>query len=259
VAQQVKPADLVAFAPRWADPIGREHFGPQIATIEREARPDETRFPRVFEVALRGAHLPAFADWRRSGEERFGAVTVTLLENPSPAVVLDDLVSMLDPQHARVVRGDAECVFSHGASQSGNLGFGPTIPAERFVCPSGGFAGVSVVADLDYIPHRCIYAPPPGGNVPLRIRFGDVRFGRVLHGHHALYVEAEREKRGASVTLTFKSGESTLGSVEHRDGEGWKPFELDTSALSGQAGELRVEINSASGDRRQYCFEADTR
>jgi hypothetical protein len=259
VAEQAKPADLVAFAPRWADPLGREHFGPQLATVEREARPDETRFPRAFEVALRGAHLPAFAEWRRSGEQRFGAVTVTLWENPSPAVVLDDLVSMLNPQHARVARGDADCPYSRGGAQSGNLGFGPTIPADRFACPSGGFAGVSVVADLDYVPRRCIYAPPPGGNTPLRIRFADVRFGRALHGHHALYVEAEREKKGASVTLTFKSGESTLGSVEHRDGEGWKPFELDTTALAGQTGELRVEVTSPSGDRRQYCFEADTR
>jgi hypothetical protein len=258
VAHEAKPADLVAFAPRWVDPVGREQFGADLATVEREARPDETRFPRAFEVGIRGAHLPAFAEWRRGGERRFGAVTVTVWENPSPAVVLDDLVSLVDPRHARVSRGDVDCPFVRGAPQSGNLGFGPTVPGDRFACPGGSFAGVSVVADLDYVPHRCIYAPPPG-QTPLRLRFADVRFGRALHGHHALYVEAEREKRGAPVTLTFKSGDATLGSVEHRDGEGWKPFELDTSALAGQTGELRVEIASPSGDRRQYCFEADTR
>ena len=258
VASRAKDEDLVAFAPTWADPIGREHLGPQLATIEREARADETRFPRALEVSIRGSHLPAFAEWRRADEQHFGSVAVTTWENPSPAHVLDDLVSMVDPQHLRVWRGDAECSFVHGSAQSGNLGFGPAIPGDRFVCQAGGFVGASVVADLDYVPHRCVFAPPPG-NVPLRLRFSDVRFGHTLHGHHALYVEAERDRKGAPVTITFKTGDATLGSVVHRDGDGWKPFELDTSALAGQKGELVAEISSPSGDRRLYCFEADTR
>jgi hypothetical protein len=70
---------------------------------------------------------------------------------------------------------------------------------------------------------------------------------------------AERDRRGSPVTLTFRSGGSTLGSVVHNDGEGWKPFEFDTSAIAGQTAELDVEISSPSGDRRQYCFEAATR
>ena len=61
------------------------------------------------------------------------------------------------------------------------------------------------------------------------------------------------------MTLTFKTGDATLGSVVHRDGDGWKPFELDTSALAGKTGELFAEISSPSGDKRLYCFEADTR
>lgn len=257
VAAHAKPEDLVAFAPRWADPLGRMHFGPALATIEREARADETRFPRALEVSIRGAHLPAFGGWRRAGERSFGGVTVTTWENPEPAHVLSDLVSMIDPQHARVTRGDADCTFVHGAPSSGGLGFGLAIPGDRFACPGGAFVGMSVVPDLDYLPHRCVYAPPTGGQTT-RIRFLDVRFGASLHGHHALYVEAERDRRGAPVALTFRSGDTLLGTVEHKDGDGWKPFELDTGALAGQHGELLVEVGS-SGDRRMYCFEADTR
>lgn len=259
VAGQVHPDDLVAFAPRWADPIGRETFGPSIATLEREARADETSFPRAFEVSIRGSHLPAFAQWKRVGEQRFGGVTVTTWENPAPAHVIDDLVSMVDPRQMRVERGDAGCTFVHGGAQSGGLGFGPAIPGDHFACPNGGFVAASVVADLDYVPHRCIYAPPPGGSGVVRIHFLDVHFGHALHGHHALYVEAERNRAGTPVTLTFKVGDDILGSVVHRDGDGWKPFELDTSALAGQNGELVAEIASASGERRMYCFEADTR
>lgn len=258
VGAQAKPEDLVAFAPRWVDPVGREHFGPRIATVEREARPDETRFPRALEVSIRGEHLAAFDGWRRAGEKRFGAVTVTTWENPSPAHVLDDLVSLVDPQHLRVTRGDAECSFVHGAAQSGSLGYGPATPGDHFACPGGGSVSASVVADLDYLPHRCIFAPPPG-NAPLRLRFSAVHFGHSLHGHHALYVEAERDRKGAPVTISFKSGDTDLGSVVHRDGDGWKPFELDTSALAGQSAELVAEISSPGGERRLYCFEADTR
>jgi hypothetical protein len=258
VMAHARREDLVAFAPTWVDPIGRAQFGPALATLEREARADETRFPRALEVSIRGAHLPAFASWRRSGEQRFGSVSVTTWENPAPAAVLDDLVSRVDPQHLRVSRGDAECAFVRGTPQTGGLGFGPTIPGNRFVCPAGAFVGASVVADLDYVPHRCIFAPPPG-NAPLRLRFGDVHFGRSIHGHHALYVEAERDKKGTPVTLSFKAGDALLGAVVHRDGDGWKPFELDTSAFAGQKGELEVEISSPGGDRRLYCFEADTR
>ena len=91
VAQHARREDLVAFAPRWADPIGREHFGPKIATVEREARADESRFPRAFEVSIRGAHVSALRTWRPSAEQHFGAVTVTTLESPAPMPVVDDL------------------------------------------------------------------------------------------------------------------------------------------------------------------------
>jgi hypothetical protein len=263
VAAEVKPEDLVAFAPRWVDPVALEHFGPQIATLERTARADETRFPRAFEVSIRGAHLPELSRWRRASERRFGAVAVTTWENPTPAIVIDDLVSMVSAQAMRVSRVDAgrerDCPFTHTYMQSGGLGYGPTIPYERFFCPGGGSVGQTIVADLAYLPHRTIYAPPLGGGTVVRLRFLGVRMGQALHGHHGLDAEAERHRAGAPVTITFKAGDSVLGSVVHRDGEGWKPFEFDTSQLAGQKVDLVAEISSPSGEDRKYCFEADTR
>jgi len=256
VATQAKREDLVTFAPAWADPIGRQRFGPDIATIEREGLPDESRFPRAFEVAIRDAHAPVVRGWRRTDERRFGGVTVRTWENPAPAPVIDDLVSAIGPDRLHVSVGDRDCPFVHGSPQSGGLGFGPAVPGDRFTCSGGGFVGVSVVADLDYVARRCIYAPPAGGS--LRLRFAGVRFGRSLRGHHALYVEAERTKQGAPVTISFSVGSTAIGSVVHRDGEGWKPFEFDTSLLAGTQEDLTADITS-SGDRRMYCFEAATR
>jgi hypothetical protein len=264
IASQVEASDLVTVAPRWADPIGRMELGPGIATIEREARPDETRFPRAFEVSIRDDHDPTLEGWRRTAEERFGSITVSTLQNPAPAHVIEDLVSLVNPQRMQVARleGDraVDCAFAHGPPQSGSLGAGPAIPAEHFACPSGSFVAASVAADLSYRPHRCIYAPPSGRGV-LRLLFSGVALGRTLHGHHGLYVEAERDGRGAPVTITFRAGNRVIGSVVHRDGEGWKPFEFDTSDLAATGGgraDLVADIES-SGERRMYCFEADTR
>jgi hypothetical protein len=260
VASHAAREDLVAFAPRWVDPVGREIFGSELATVEREARPDETRFPRAFEVAIRGAHVPSLVGWRRSGSERFGAVSVTLLENPSPTHVLADLVSMVGPDHLHVSRIDGgreeDCTWGHSAPQSGQLGFGTVVPADRFICPGGGFVGVSVLEDTDYYPRRCIDAPPTGHT--LRLRFTAVPIGRVLHGHHALYVEAEHAMK-APVTITFTIGGSNVGTAIHRDLEGWKPFEFDTSALAGTSADVIADIECPTTERRMYCFEADTR
>jgi hypothetical protein len=267
VAAQAKPEDLVAFAPRWADPLGRMVFGPDLATVEREARADESRFPRAFEVSIRGARTPGLHDWKPHERKSFGRVSVTEWENPAFRPVIDDLLARVDPQRLRVsvAQGDREavCAPGRGGVQSGSLGFGPAIPGDRFVCPSGGptggAVGVSVVADVDYYPHRCIYAPPPGGPAVLRLRFSGVRMGQALAGHHALYVESERSGVGAPVTLTVHAGETTLGQVVHRDRDGWKSFEFDTRALAGTMADVVFEIGAATSDQRKYCFEATTR
>ncbi len=263
VKQKVKDTDLVLFAPTWSDPVGREHFKDEIASVEREAAPDVTRFARALEVSIRGAHRRELDGWREIGRERAGKVTVVTWENPSPPTLKDDLVVQTKPQALRVFRvdgaGESECVFGQNAVQTGGLGFGPAIPSARWTCKGGGFVGVTVLPALDYSARRCIFAPPFGGSSVLRLVFTGIRFGRGLHGHHGLYAEAERNKNGPAVTLTFRANETTIGKVVHADGDGWKGFELDTSDLEGKTGDLVAEVTAQNGNRRQYCFEADTR
>ena len=260
VQRSAHPDDLVVFAPRWTDPVGRLDFGAQMATVEREAYADVTRFPRAFEVSIRGEHVKDLAGWKKVGEEHAGKVTVTTFENPSWTKTVDDLLAHVSPTAMEVTVGDAgrACPWMHTQAQTGNLGFGPAIPADRFAC-GRTFAGISVIADLDYRAHRCLYAPPPGGPEPLRVTFKDVTFGDVLHGHHGLYVEAERNEDGAPISLAFSVGGKVLGRVSHADGQGWKEFELPTGELKGQRGDLVAEVSAANGHRRMYCFEAITR
>ncbi|WP_394824040.1 hypothetical protein [Pendulispora albinea] len=260
----VQPGDLLVFAPRWTDPIGRMVFGDELATLEREAWADVSRFPRAIEVSIRGEHEPELAGWRRVAEKKVDGITLATLENPSYRPTLTDLVNLVHPPASEAfVRsldnaGVHPCTWVHGSPQSGNLGFGPSVPGDKFACP-GTFAGVSVVADLDYRPRRCIYAPPAGGGQALRLVFHGVSFGETLHGHHGLYVEAERDRHGPSVRLVFSVGDSLLGYANHADGDGWKSFDLSTAEFAGKTADLTVEITSANANRRMYCFEAITR
>jgi hypothetical protein len=262
VEKRAKPEDLVAFAPTWVDPIGREFFGDKIATLEREGYPDVTRFPRAIEVSIRGEHLADLAGWRETERTNVGGIRITTFENPTPVTLKDDLlrhvgkpdmhVALVDPN------GEHECIYSRYGVQTGGLGFGPAVPSLRYQC-GGAYVGITILPDLDYRPRRCLYAPAQGPNATVRLRFDSIAFGKVLHGHHGLYAEAERDQKGAPVDIAFRSGDKSLGKLVHRDGEGWKGFELDTTELDGKTGELVAEITSSSRDRRMYCFEADTR
>jgi hypothetical protein len=257
------PEDLVLVAPRWVDPLGREYLGSDVLTVEREARADETGFPRAIQVSFGRARAPELRGWKLSAEQRVGGLIVATLENPTPVRILDRLLAHQGPERMRVSqvsRGqETECPYTRGAAQAGSLGFGPAVPGQLFMCPGGGFVGVSIIATLDYTPRRCFYAPITSAGTGLRVHFKDVVLGRTLHGHHALYVEAERSRAGAPITLDVSVDDQALAHLIHYDGEGWKAFDVATDVFAGQRKDLVFDIKSGDGNRRMYCFEADTR
>ncbi len=261
VESEWKPGDLVVFAPDWAEPLGREYFGSGLASMANEARPDESRYPRAFEVSIRGKHAEELEAWTQRERKSVGPFTITLLENPAPAHVLDDLVTHATPDKTHVFRVDrgaaTECRWTHGPATAGGLGSGPAVPGDRFACPGGSFVGESIIFDSAYHPRRCLFSLPGGQGSITRVVFGDVAFGTALHGHAGLQYESENGG-GADISLTWRVGDETLGRIVHRDGDGWKSFELATPDRQGKRGELIAEVVT-SGAGRQYCFEADTR
>jgi hypothetical protein len=256
-----KPDDFIAFAPYWTDPLGREYFKSDLMTIAREARPDDSRFRRAIEVSIRGKHLPELEGWTTESTQNVGAITISVLTNPAYSAVIDDLVDHVSPTGMAVseISGgqEVECPILHGKVETGALGFGPAIPADRFTCPGGGLIGASVMQPTDYRPHRCLFAPPRGGNKTLRVRFLDVKFGKTLRGHTGIDWDAEHHLDQPAVTLVWKVGDRTLSRIRDGNGDGWKSFELNTSDLDGQTGELTAEVSSPHD--RLYCFEASTR
>lgn len=263
VEKKITADDLLLFAPKWQDPVGRATFGDKLASLERTARPDESRFARAIEVSSRGKHRPELEGWKLLEEERVGRLVVGTYENPHPAKVLDDLRLRVSPEKMAVFRVEAgvetPCPFVRGRTQAGGLGAGPAIPGDRFQCDGGSFVGASIIHALDHDPRACLFAPPFGPTTVLRVRFRGVRFGAALHGHHGLQNEAERDKAGAPVNIAFRTDQGLVGRVEHKDGMGWTGFELQTQELSGKTLDLTADITAGNANRRHYCFEADTR
>ena len=261
VKAEAKPEDLVIFAPFWADPVGRRWFGDELAGIKREARPDESRFPRAFEVGIRGEHRPELEGWKKVSERQVGKVTIGVYQNPTPSKIHTDLVDLCAPDRMTVsrVEGSTEtsCPWQHGPGQPGGLGVpqGPALPGDRFQCSGGGYVGVAVLHALDHHPHRCLFASPQGGS--LRIRFSKVTFGSSLHGHSGVQWVTERVPSAERTQLSLSAFDRPIGQNAHKLGAGWTGFEFPTPELAGQRGELVAEVSNAAA--RAYCFEGDTR
>ncbi len=262
----VRPDDLVVVAPSWVDPVAREVFRDELLSLVREARPDATRFPRAVEVSIRGKHEPELAGWRVESTQRVGPVTVSVQVNLAYAPLRDDLTDHLAPGRmlVEVVTGgagtsSAQCEFTRGRVETGGLGFGPAIPAARFVCPQGGMLTATVMQPGDYRPHRCLFTPPIGPGKTLRVRFLGVTFGALLHGHAGIEWDSTAHPNEGPVTLVWRLGDRTLGRIAAGNADGWKGFALDTRDVEGQTGEIVAEVSSSSVRDRMYCFEADTR
>ena len=209
VKAEWKPDDLVIFAPFWADPLGREHFGDELAGISREARPDETRFARAFEVSIRGAHRDELAGWKRVSELTAGRVTIGVYENPAPVKVLLDLVSLVGTNRLTVTRTDGgtetPCAWQHGVGQPGGLSVpqGPAIPGDKYTCANGGYVGAAVLHALDHHPHLCLFATGASG---FRAKFAGVTFGSSIHGHSGVQWLVDRSPTKDVVELTLWLG-----------------------------------------------------
>lgn len=259
-----QPGDLVIVAPAWADPHARRALGDALMPLRDAARPDETRYAAAIEISALGQRAPELAGWREVAREERGDLRIRRLENPAPARVVFDFTDELRPPRADVRGTDppVSCPWNpHARVVAGGLGGHPTFPAERFECPAGAFfhAGVTVIADEEFRPRRCIWAHPLQRG-ELVIRYQGVPLGRVIRGHAGMYWMIEREQQGAPVTLTVRVDGEQVGAATHRDGEGWTAFELPLGAHAGAAAaEVELAVSSPDFRHRHYCFEADTR
>lgn len=260
VAKTIQQGDLLIFAPRWVEPVGRSWMQSDLATMDRMTFADTSRYKRALEVSVRGKHREELDGWKSTRTDHFGGIEVTTLENPAWSAVIDD---PLDLARMRVSwsQGGAlerDCSLEHTAPQTAGTYYPPgmPIPGSRFNC-GNALVAITVLPALDYSARRCILAAP-GQGMKIRVRFANVKIGKAIHGNHGLYAEAERNKTGAPVTIDLAVGGQAIGRAMHKDGDGWRYFELPTTSFAGQTADVTADISSSGGDRT-YCFEVTTR
>ncbi|WP_437932170.1 hypothetical protein WMF37_23965 [Sorangium sp. So ce291] len=264
LAAMKQPGDLVIIAPAWADPAARRALGDELMPLRDAARPDESRYAAAVEISVLGERAEELAGFREEKRQEHGGFVLRRLVNPSPARVVYDFVDHVAPSSAdvRVTDPPAACRWNPRARvAAGGLGGHPTFPAERFECPGGPFfnVGVTVIADEEFRPRRCIWSHPPRDGA-IVTRFRDVPLGSVIRGHAGMYWMIEREQQGAPVTLSVRVDGDAVGEATHVDGDGWAAFEFPLGAHAGAArAEVEFAVTSADYTHRHYCFEADTR
>jgi hypothetical protein len=67
----------------------------------------------------------------------------------------------------------------------------------------------------------------------------------------------ERWRKGDPVTISVSVADQEVGEMKHKDGEGWKPFEISTERFAGQRAAVQFDISGQRGSGRQFCFHAE--
>jgi hypothetical protein len=219
VRAEHRAGDLIAFAPRWLDPVGRAHLG-DLIPLGAAARPDADAYPRVIAVSWGGARVADTKD-RTAEKQVAGRLSAGIFTAAPPEVSYDFVAHLAD-----------EGVEAAGA--------------------------VVRIAEVDYAPHRCIWiAPRPGA--PRSIVFPGVKLGRTLVGYTGLDHFQQRKLGKGLVELAVYVGDQLKERIIHSNDSGWRRFEIDTSGSAGQSRPVRFDVSAPDPRHRLFCFTAEAR
>jgi hypothetical protein len=228
--------DVIAFAPAWADQVGRAHLG-DLVTVEMAGRSDVDRYARVWEVSIRGARSPDSAGAHLVSTNEHGRVRVALYEKPAVPVIFDFTSAAAE---ARIMRGTAPC-------------FGDPIHGWR----CGGERVERRTLEIDYRPRRGLLVP--ADRTPTTLGYGEVTLGDTLvvyAGIHDYYA-----RKSADGLVDFSVDVDGVERLRARVGndDGWRRFDVDTRALSGRRHAVTFHVSAANPSWRNFGFHAEAR
>lgn len=255
---QVSPRDLVVFSPLWTDPLGRRAATSWLDAT-RAFYTETARFERVFEVARDNGSRTEFESMPVVRTFPAGDLLIRERKNLNYVPVIDDLLTHM-PKQAQVFakrsEQDVPCPYAVTQAQAGP--WDPAKPKGSYTCGASWTAPM-VLVDGAYRARYCMFVSSPA----TMVQFEDVHFGKELVtqlGFHRL-----REQKGGGLsTIVYRIRAElpdgriemrTLGQVQHRSGEPWSEFRLETPLLAGQTGDLFAEIQGNG----HVCFESTTR
>jgi len=219
-----QPGDLIVFAPRWLDPVGRMHFG-DLIPIEMAGRMDADPYAVIWEISARGARAPVTRDLTPESTRRFGRVTVRRFFRERVEVVTDF-----------VTEAQARKGKPGGAAQ-----IQPTVSLE----------------EVGFEPHRCIRVVPRP-NQTATVTFAPAKLGSRIVGYVGLADVFTRRDVRDPARLELVVGENVVSSTEVGVDDGWVRFEANTEPGLATV-EFRATAIGPNARDRRVCFAAEAR
>ncbi|HUQ05212.1 MAG TPA: hypothetical protein VM261_22065 [Kofleriaceae bacterium] len=227
VRKEHAPGQLIVFAPRWIDPVGRMHLG-DLIPVEMAARMDADRYGVIWELGIRGARAPETRGLRPAWQKSFGGVVVRRFER-APAEVVSDLVAI--------------AAASPGALQtSGLFSRGPQV----------------VLAEVGFEPHRCVQlVPSPGQEVT--VTFPAVALGSQLVGAVGLADVFTRRDVRTPIELIVQVDTREVARATAGVNSGWVRWRGTTTPGTGNVTIIARALGGAKARDRLVCFAAEAR
>lgn len=222
VRERHQKGDLITFAPRWIDPVGRMHLG-DLIPLQMAARMDGARFGTIWELSIRGARAPETRGLNSERALSFGAVTVRRFVR-KPAVVLYDFVRQLP-----------------SAKIGGAIAQRP----------------IAVLEEVGFEPHRCVRGVPRAGGM-VSIKYPAAQLGSSLVGYVGLADVFTRREIRKPGTLRVLAGDRVLATANAGIDDGWVRFEISTRPAAGTPIEFQL-VAGPGARNRLICFAAEAR
>ncbi len=255
VSQEVRAGfragDLIAFAPAWADPIGRHWLG-DLLTLDMVSRNDADRYARIWEITERGAHVEDAVGHALSTHAH-GRLTVTLWDHPSTPPPYDFTQHTDDARVTSIESRDAIDREHPGAEHPclHDIGTG-------FRCPGSRVERRTL--EIDYRPRRGILVPLEPARVT-RLEWSEIPIGRQFIGYVGIHDYYARKRADGLVNVQISIDGRAVKSLLVTNSDGWKRFDIDAVglALGGIAHVVRVDVSAPDVAWRNLGIHLESR
>ncbi len=215
------PGDLIVFAPRWNEPVGRLHLG-DLIPVATAGRLDGERYGRIWELSIRGARAPETRGLAPAWSRTVGGIAVRRFER-APAEVVTDVLALPPP------------------TVTGLAARGPAL----------------VLAEVGFEPHRCWQVVPSVGQT-VTLRWEGVAVGRELVIGVGLADVFTRRDVRAPVELVVDVGGREVARVRAGVDDGWVRTRVATEPGTAALTVTAAAIGEGARDRL-VCFAIEAR
>ncbi len=220
VRENRKDQELIVFAPRWIDPIGRQYLGDQMS-IEMVSAMDSDRFQGIWQLSIRGASSPQTRGLQAERTQHFGPLQV---------------------QHFRQTPVQIRYDFTQRWRDAKVEGSG----RPRFGLQEVGFS-----------PKQCVLVvPKPDQSVTLT--FASVPLGTRIVGYVGLADVFTRRSIRDPGRLQLEVDGQRVATAQAGVEDGWVRFSAETTPGLHEVRFVLTAVGKGAKDRR-ICFAAEAR